>query len=193
MPDLKPKDRRRPALKSPYDITYLATLTGLERISGFVDLMRSAEQDAESRSWMAEILPHLTTLSVSPATPDKGPTVLFRMEVVYVHSNAIGNMQGGCASTVFDYCTSLALGLVNSPGRWFFLGLTRNLNVTMLRPIPIGESILIEGEVVNAGKNLAHLKGRIRRESDGTLLAICEHEKVNSDPPAPRSRPDSKI
>ncbi|KAJ9162192.1 hypothetical protein NKR19_g1511 [Coniochaeta hoffmannii] len=174
-----------PEEATPYDLSSLLHLPASEeRIRRFVDMMIAEEKKPGKRSWMAEVLPYLTMLSSAPAAGEKGPSVRFRLEVQHVHSNAIGHMQGGCVSTLLDYVTSLSLGLMNEPGFWFFLGVTRTLTVTLLRPIPIGEVIVIEGEVVHAGRRLANLRGRITRESDGAVLAVCEHEKVNSDPPA---------
>ena len=173
-----------PEEATPYDLGSFQQLpAGEERIRRFVDVMIAEEKKPGKRSWMADVLPYLTMLSSAPAAGEKGPSLLFRLEVQHVHSNAIGHMQGGCASTLLDYVTSLSLGLINKPGFWFFLGVTRTLTVTLLRPIPIGEVILIEGELVHAGRRLAHLRGRITRESDGAVLAVCEHDKVNSDPP----------
>jgi acyl-coenzyme A thioesterase PaaI-like protein len=54
--------------------------------------------------------------------------------------------------------------------------------VTYLRPIPEGEKVLVECEVVHAGKRLCSLKGTMKRESDGAVLAICEHGKVSIEP-----------
>jgi len=68
------------------------------------------------------------------------------------------------------------------PGFWLFAGVTRTLNVTYLRPVPQGEEILIECEVVHAGKRLCTLKGTMRRKRDGAVLALCEHGKVSIEP-----------
>lgn len=61
--------------------------------------------------------------------------------------------------------------------------MSRTLNVTYIRPVPLGEKVLIESEVVHAGKRLCSLMGTIKRASDGAVLATCEHGKVSIDPP----------
>jgi acyl-coenzyme A thioesterase PaaI-like protein len=57
------------------------------------------------------------------------------------------------------------------------------LSVTYLKPVPEGEVCLVESEVVSAGKRMSVIKGTLKRESDGEVLAVCEHGKVNIDPP----------
>jgi acyl-coenzyme A thioesterase PaaI-like protein len=175
----------KPNEASPYDLTVLYDVPPSEdRIRRMLDIMVDHEKQPTHRSWMAELLPYLTVVSSAQATADKGPSVVFRLEVQYFHSNAIGQMQGGCVSTLLDYVTSLSLGLISKPGFWFFTGVTRTMTFTLLRPIPVEEAILIESDVVHAGKRLAHLRGRITRESDGAVLAVCQHDKVNTDPSA---------
>lgn len=109
------------------------------------------------------------------------------------------NLHGGCCATLFDWCTTTALVLVSKKGFWRFKGVSRTLNVTYLRPVPEGEVVLIESELVHAGKNLCEpvvvsspqintnayigaLKGVMKRKSDGAILTMCEHGKVNIDP-----------
>jgi uncharacterized protein (TIGR00369 family) len=70
------------------------------------------------------------------------------------HTNRLGNLHGGCAATIFDVCTTTALFPMAKPGFWSFAGVSRTLNVTYLRPIPVGETIIIECEVVAVGKRL---------------------------------------
>lgn len=48
--------------------------------------------------------------------------------------------------------------------------------------MPLGEKVMIECEVVHAGKRLATLVGTMRGEG-GKVLATCEHGKVSIDPP----------
>lgn len=78
----------------------------------------------------------------------------------------------------------MPLTLVNKPGFWFWLGVSRTLNVTYLKPIPLGEEILVEAEILSIGRKLVTIRGTMTRAGDGTLLAVCEHGKVNTDPEA---------
>jgi len=81
----------------------------------------------------------------------------------------------------------MSLHLISHPGFWQYSGVSRTLNVTYLRPVPIGTTVDIECEVVHAGQRLCSLRGVLRNTTnDGTkglVLAICEHGKVNTDPP----------
>ncbi|PBP19616.1 thioesterase superfamily protein [Diplocarpon rosae] len=110
--------------------------------------------------------------------------VVFVYTVPPAHGNPLGNLHGGCTATIFDVCTTAALAPVARPGFWVGAGVSRTLHVTYLRPIPVGERVLVECEVVHAGRRLCTLKGTMRRETDGKVLAICEHGKVSSDPAA---------
>lgn len=63
-----------------------------------------------------------------------------------------------------------------------YAGVTRTLSVTYIRPVPMGEEVLVESEVVHAGKRLCTIKGVMKRKSDGAVLTTCEHGKVSIDP-----------
>lgn len=52
------------------------------------------------------------------------------------------------------------------------------LTVNYLRPAPTGTELELETEIISAGKNLAMLRGIIRRASDGAAISTCEHNKV---------------
>jgi uncharacterized protein (TIGR00369 family) len=99
------------------------------------------------------------------------------------HCNRLGNLHGGCTATIFDICTTTALAPIAKPGYWQYAGVSRGLSVTYVKPVPEGESVLVESEVVSAGKRMCVLKGVMKRESDGEVLAVCEHGKVSIDPP----------
>lgn len=139
------------------------------------------------QTWNSKLTPYTKIVSVST---DPLPSVTFSFTAQPHHSNGSENMHGGAIATLFDWSTSMPLAIVCKPGYWSFLGVTRTLNVTYLRPLPVGTEVLIENELVHAGRSLSLSRGVIRRKSDGAILATCEHNKANTDPPVAA---DSKL
>ena len=110
-------------------------------------------------------------------------SITFEFTVGEDHLNGLGNMHGGCIATLFDLCTSTTLGMVAKPGFWNYLGVSRNLNTSYLKAIPLGTKILVECEITSAGKRMCHIRGTIRRaDGNGEVFATCEHGKFNTDP-----------
>ncbi|KAI1826888.1 HotDog domain-containing protein [Xylaria intraflava] len=159
------------AVQGPHDIQYLE------------DFLKWF---GEKNDWSASIAQHLTIASHSAAPPH--PRVTFRFTVQPIHANGLGNLHGGCTSTIFDVCTTLPLYLISRPGFWEHGGVSRTLNVTYLRPVPVGTTVDIECEVVHAGRRLSSLRGVMRTATSdgaqGPVLAICEHGKVFANAPA---------
>jgi acyl-coenzyme A thioesterase 13 len=109
--------------------------------------------------------------------------------------NGLGGMHGGAIATVFDECTSMCatatvLGkqrLAEQQGddqseglnRWIGGGVSRTLNVTYLRPAKVGQELVLECEMVAMGRNLATMRGSMKRKADGAVIAICEHGQAN--------------
>lgn len=85
---------------------------------------------------------------------------------------------GAGVAVFFDLPTSMAIVATNFPG-WESTGTSRRLDITYLRPPVEGEDVLIESEVVQIGKRLATLRGVMKRECDGVLLATCQHDKYS--------------
>lgn len=96
----------------------------------------------------------------------------------------MGNLHGGCAATLVDLLTTSILMGMSRPGRFALGGVSRNLKVTYLRPVPQGTEIRLVCTLVHAGKRLALLKGDIYRADTGDLCIAGEHEKANTDPEA---------
>ena len=95
----------------------------------------------------------------------------------------MGNLHGGCAATLIDVLTSTILMGVSRPGVFTSGGVSRNLKVTYLRPVPEGTEIRLICEVVNVGRRLAYLTAEIHRADTGALCMIGEHDKANTDEP----------
>jgi acyl-coenzyme A thioesterase 13 len=124
-------------------------------------------------------MPHLSLLSMS-LTPT--PRCTFLYTVQQAHTNRVNTLHGGCIASLFDYCTSVVICLVSKPGFWEFVGVSRTLNTTYLRPAEVGAEVEIECELVAVGRQLCQLRGTMRRRG-GTaeVFATCEHGKFNMD------------
>lgn len=116
--------------------------------------------------------------------------------------DSAADSHGGAITTAFDNLTSSALFLTAREGVFKLAGVSRSmfpvhcsavvsgwlisqlldLNVTFLRPAPIGTVVTIECSVLSMGKRLALVRGEMRRKTDGALVAYCMHDKANTDP-----------
>lgn len=89
-------------------------------------------------------------------------------------------MHGGAAGVIFDMGTTTALCPVAKPGYWEFMGgVTRSLNISYLKAVPIGTKVRISSKVVSVGKQMAMIRG-IMTSLDGKITyCTVEHHKVN--------------
>ncbi|AEO55467.1 hypothetical protein MYCTH_2299329 [Thermothelomyces thermophilus ATCC 42464] len=163
--------------------TYLS-LPGEERVRVLISQFASTIDRADDQEWTKPLFPYLVLQSVKPDGPH--PSVTFKFTVQPQHCNRLNNLHGGCTASLFDFCTSTVLAAVARPGYWSYLGVSRSLNTTYLRPAPVGSEVLIECEIVQIGQRLCSLRGTMRRADDGALVATCEHGKVNTDPEVPK-------
>ncbi|KAE8353968.1 HotDog domain-containing protein [Aspergillus coremiiformis] len=123
-------------------------------------------------------------LRFESATRGPPARVSFLFEVVPKISNYMGTLHGGCAATLIDVLsTTLLLGL-SQPGHFSLGGVSRNLRLTYLRPVPRDLEIRLVCEVIHLGKRLALLRGEIQRADNGAVCVVGEHEKANTDPEA---------
>ncbi|KND88805.1 Acyl-coenzyme A thioesterase 13 [Tolypocladium ophioglossoides CBS 100239] len=153
-----------------------------ERINAWLKPTKNEHGHLKAGDWMTALVPYLAVQSTSSALPH--PSVTFTYTVQPDHCNRLQNLHGGAAATLFDFCTTMPLTLVNRPGFWQYLGVTRTLNVTYMRPARSGEEVTIECHIVQVGKRLTSLRGVMKRKSDGQLLCMCDHGKANIDPEA---------
>ncbi|KAL4903641.1 hypothetical protein BDW74DRAFT_155886 [Aspergillus multicolor] len=113
------------------------------------------------------------------------PTIAFELTIAPKHCNYLGNLHGGCAATLFDVLSSMILLGVSKPGFFELGGVSRHLNVTYLRPVPMGTRVRLVSKVVNVGKRLALMRSEILRVYEDGREEVCvvsDHEKANTDP-----------
>lgn len=89
-------------------------------------------------------------------------------------------MHGGAAGVIFDMSTTTALGPLQKPGYWLFLGgVTRSLNISYLRAVPIGTTVRLRSWVVQHGRTMAMIRGEMTSLDGKTVYCTAEHHKVN--------------
>ncbi|EPS28141.1 hypothetical protein POX_e07114 [Penicillium oxalicum] len=123
-----------------------------------------------------------SNLRFESATRGPPAKVSFLINVTPEMSNALGTLHGGCAATLIDTLSTIILRGVSEPGKFTMGGVSRNLNVTWLRPVPTGTEIRVVCEVIHVGKRLALLRAEIQRANTGDVCVVGEHGKANTDP-----------
>lgn len=79
-----------------------------------------------------------------------------------------------------DMFTTTALAPIARPGFWDFMGgITRNLNISYLRGIPAGSTVMFKSRVVQYGKTAALIYGEALTEDGKKVYATAEHHKIN--------------
>lgn len=102
------------------------------------------------------------------------------MKVDKVHCNTSNTLHGGLVATLTDSLTTLALVSLDVKDEESKLPKTVSieLNMTYLRPVPVGSEILIKCSTEKRGKNIAFLTMDIINRSDQKLLAKGNHIKA---------------
>lgn len=90
-------------------------------------------------------------------------------------------MHGGAAGVIFDMATTSALCPLARPGFWEFMGgVTRTLNISYLKAVPIGIHVRLTSKVVSVGKQMAMIRGEMTSVDGTTTFCTVEHHKVNT-------------
>lgn len=58
-------------------------------------------------------------------------------------------------------------------------GVTRTINISYLRPVPVGTTVLFKSHVVQHGRTMALIRGTMESENGKLVYATMEHHKVN--------------
>jgi acyl-coenzyme A thioesterase 13 len=96
-------------------------------------------------------------------------------------ANFHNSIHGGCTATVIDILSSMLVIGASQPGMFQVGGVSRNLNVTYLRPMRVGSEVRVICELVQMGKRLALLRTEIRGVETNELCALGDHQKANTD------------
>ncbi|KAH0841234.1 hypothetical protein AYO21_06885 [Fonsecaea monophora] len=114
----------------------------------------------------------------------------WELEVLPHLCNKGGKLHGGAAATILDNLTTTALIAAARPGFMDLGHVSRNINMTYLRPIVEGATVRVVCELVAAGRTLANMKGEML--VDGKVCVTCLHDKVFLRPPPPPPPPSEE-
>ncbi|EKG19215.1 Histidine phosphatase superfamily clade-1 [Macrophomina phaseolina MS6] len=114
-------------------------------------------------------------------------TVVFELRITPDLCTPEGSVHGGVVPLIFDITTSSAINAAAKPGFWDNSHSSRTLSCSYLRPVKMGETVLIESELVALGKRSALTRGVMRKKGrngqKGEACYTCEHDKVNTGNP----------
>lgn len=163
---------------------YLA-LDGLSKLKALLSLTERGEARFLSRFMNSPTLIPVSWSQTSPTTVTGGFT--FIVDIFY--GNGADNLHGGAQAAIYDMLTSVLFQTILTPTFWGGAGVSRTLNVSYLRPIPVGTKVLCEIEVAATGKNLSLQRATMKDVATGKLLSTCEHHKVMvPSPAAPKAK-----
>jgi len=130
-------------------------LTGLE-------LMRAMMEGRIPRAPIAEIVP------MKPIEVASG-YIKFTAKADKRHINPLGGVHGGFAATVLDSVTGCAVHTLLEAGTSYG---TIDLDIKMLRPIPLEKELMAEGRVIHLSKKIGVSEGTLK-DADGNLYALA--------------------
>jgi uncharacterized protein (TIGR00369 family) len=106
-----------------------------------------------------------------PAMAETMPSKLVHVEEGFVrflvkaderHLNPMGGVHGGFSATILDTITGCAVQSALEAGVSYT---TINLNVKMIRPIPLDTELIAEGNLINKSRRLAVSEGKVIDEN----------------------------
>ena len=131
----------------------VASLTGLE-------LMQAMAEGKLPRASITE------TMGIGRMEVEKGRAVM-HVRATDRHLNPLGGVHGGFAATALDSVTGCAVHTMLDAGVTYG---TVDLNVKMMRPVPMGEDLVAEARVTHISRSLGISEGTLR-DANGKLLA----------------------
>ncbi|KAF2680595.1 hypothetical protein K458DRAFT_421297 [Lentithecium fluviatile CBS 122367] len=150
--------------------------------------IRAVEAMFERYRKLADLRPHdhidfdrevMNNLKIIDAGLDGSVSYELFMSPSFSNLNDV--MHGGAAAVIFDMATTTALCPIARPASWEFMGgVTRTLNISYLKAVPIGITVLIRSKVVGVGKQMAMIRGKMTSLNEKVVYCTVEHHKVNT-------------
>jgi acyl-coenzyme A thioesterase 13 len=163
----------------------------LENLNDAFQMLLMGMESVQANTWGSKGLYDDATiieLNVSENGPSSS-SITFKFKTNEVMKNVPGNVHGGCATTIADNLSSWTL--LADPRYWGKnkplvqivihvsqeLGVSRNLNLTFVRPIPIGVDILFKCTLVSSSRRYTYFTFEFT-DMQGKQLVIGTHDKA---------------
>ncbi|MBF9034115.1 hotdog fold thioesterase [Rhodobacterales bacterium HKCCE2091] len=143
--------------RSPADLASPDTILSMSGL----DFMRAILDGSLSGPPICETLNYWLDL-VEPGR------VVFRGTPEFAHTNPMGTVHGGWYGTLLDSAMACAVMTTVPKGSLYT---TLEYKVNVVRPIPLGTTILADATVSHAGRTTGVAEGTIRGAEDGRLYA----------------------
>lgn len=165
----------------------LDSLTPTEKVTKCMEVMKAGRQRSE-KIWAPEML-DLTDVEYADFDPDH-PTVVFRLHTQAHFANSYGFMHGGCVTTFIDNATTWSA--FGNPSYWkpnydlsqvikgvvSEFGVSRNLNSTFVRPVPLNQDVILTCRIQSNSKRYTHITYELKDAITGKQLAVGSHDKA---------------
>lgn len=121
--------------------------------------------------------------SIAETIPMRGVSVesgyiVFEARADHRHLNPMGGVHGGFAATVMDSVTGCAVHTLLEPGVGYG---TVDLNVKMLKPVPVEVALIAEGRAISVSRSIGVAEG-VLKDQDGKIYAHATATCVLSRP-----------
>lgn len=93
------------------------------------------------------------------------------LEVAEGHCDALGRLHGGVMTTLMDSASAIALRELRGEGASLHASI--EMNASFVAHAAPGETIIVEGRVLQLEEAVAFGESEVRRAGDGTLLAAA--------------------
>uniref|UniRef100_A0A0N4ZU76 Acyl-coenzyme A thioesterase 13 n=1 Tax=Parastrongyloides trichosuri TaxID=131310 RepID=A0A0N4ZU76_PARTI len=97
--------------------------------------------------------------------------VAIELDVLKEHTNPMGTLHGGCSATLIDFITSVAC--IVSPVQK--TGVSVDMTINYLSSAKVGDTIIVEGNILKLGKRIAFSQGNIYLKKDNSLIVTGLH------------------
>ncbi|CRG83055.1 hypothetical protein PISL3812_00403 [Talaromyces islandicus] len=146
----------------------------IEAVQCFLELYKQLVVEKSAKFYDSKLLTETVFVDADPSGSSEWE---FTADETWCNINGV--LHGGAYGLIFDMCTALTMQAVSRPGYWEFLaGVTRTLNISYLKAIPLGTKVRVRCQVEQHGRTMALISGWMESMDGKVKYASAEQHKV---------------